>query len=100
MNRHLAEVDVQVHEGGHPAVVLDGAGWYRSKDLEIPNGVSLLRHPPLSPELNWMGKVFGHLKSNKLANRLLDTVEDAREAVLEAWTEFAGPPDRIASIMN
>ncbi|MDE0531972.1 MAG: transposase [Albidovulum sp.] len=66
---------------------LIAAGWRRSKDLEIPKGVSLLRLPPYSPELNSMENVFGHLKSSKLANRLFD-----------AWTEFAGQPDRIASI--
>ncbi|MDE0113346.1 MAG: hypothetical protein OXI87_15055 [Albidovulum sp.] len=47
-----------------------------------------------------MGNIFGHLKSNKPANRLFDTVEDVRETVLEAWTEFAWQPDQIASIMT
>ncbi|MDE0306947.1 MAG: IS630 family transposase [Albidovulum sp.] len=100
MNRHLADIAGKVQEGGHAVVVLDGAGWHRSKDLEIPKGVSLLRLPPYSPGLNSMENVFGHLKSGKLANRLFDTVEDVREAMLEAWTEFAGQPDRIASIMT
>lgn len=100
MNLHLAEISRQVREGGHAVVVLDGAGWHRSKDLEIPKDVSLLRLPPYSPEPDSMDSVFGYLKSNKLANRLFDTAEDVREAVPGAWTEFAEQPDRIASIMT
>ena len=97
MNLHLAEISGQVQERGHAVVVPGGAGRRRSKDLEIPKNVSLLRLPPHSPELNSMDSAFGYLKSGKLANRLFDTAEGVREAVPGAWTEFAGQPDRVAS---
>ena len=38
-----------------------------------------------------MENVFDYLKSNFLANRLFPTVEDARNAVLQAWTYRAYP---------
>ncbi|MDE0305335.1 MAG: transposase [Albidovulum sp.] len=100
MNCHFADIAGEVQKGGHAVVVLDGAGWHRSTDLEIPKGVSLLRLPHYSPELNSMENVFGHFKSNKLANRLYDIAEAVREAVLEAWTEIAGQSERIASVMT
>ena len=100
MNRHLAEIAAKVQPGGHAIVILDGAGWHRSKALEIPPELSLLRLPPYSPELNSMENVFDYLKSNFLANRLFPTVEDARNAVLQAWTYFSEQPALITSIMS
>ena len=100
MNRHLAEIAAKVRPGGHAIVILDGAGWHRSKALEIPAELSLLRLPPYSPELNSMENVFDYLKSNFLANRLFPTVKDARNAVLHAWTYFSEQPALITSIMS
>jgi transposase len=33
------------------ALVLDGAGWHTSHTLRIPDGIDLVRLPPISPEL-------------------------------------------------
>ncbi len=33
-------------------LVLDGAGWHKSKDLLIPDNMTLVFLPPYSPELN------------------------------------------------
>jgi transposase len=35
----------------HVILVLDGAGWHVSKDLEVPEGVELMFLPPYSPEI-------------------------------------------------
>ena len=48
MNEHLASASVR--PGNHCVLVLDGAGWHKSKELEIPENITLL--PPYSPELN------------------------------------------------
>ena len=37
---------MELPEGKHAVMVLDGAGWHKSKDLEIPSNVSLLRCRP------------------------------------------------------
>ena len=100
MNRHLAEISDQVQPGGHAVIILDGAGWHRSNDLVIPANLSLVRLPPYSPELNSMENVFNYLKSNFPGQHALSTVEDARNAVLGAWTRFAKQPALVASIMS
>ena len=68
MNRHLLDIAAKVPDGRHALVVLDGAGWHRSKALEIPANVTLLRLPPYSPELNPVKIVFQFLKSRHFAN--------------------------------
>ena len=95
--RYLSDA---VELGSHAVVVLDGAGWHKSKDLDIPSNLSLLHLPPYSPELNPMENVFEYLKSNHLANRVFRLVEDVFIGVKMAWLEFEDAPDLIKSITS
>ena len=98
MNRHLLDISRAVKPGCHAVVILDGAGWHRSKDLEVPDNVTLLRLPPYSPELNPIENLFAFLKSNYLANRVFATVDDVHAAIADAWNALLSDPDRISSI--
>ena len=98
MNRHPRDISAAVAPGRHAVVILDGAGWHRSKDLEIPDNVTLLRLPPYSPELNPAENLFAFLKSNYLANRVFATVDDVYTAIADAWNALLSDPDRISSI--
>ena len=98
MNRHLGDISAAVEPGSHAVVVLDGAGWHKSRDLDIPTNLSLLHLAPYSPELNPMENVFEYLKSNHLANRVFKLVEDVCTGVKMAWLAFENNPDLIKSI--
>ena len=100
MNRHLADISEAVAPGAFGLVVLDGAGWHRSKALEIPSNLALLHLPPYSPELNPMETVFAYLRSNFLSNRVFETVEDVRAGMAQAWEKFAADSALIKSIMK
>ena len=100
MNCHLADISAVVPTGRHAVLVLDGAGWHRSNDLEIPANISLLYLPPYSPELNPMENVFAFLKGNFLANRVFPTADDVRSAITSAWYRFVSDPDHIKSITS
>ncbi len=45
-----------------------------------------------------MENVFEFLKSNQLANRVFETVEDVTLAVRRAWLDFVEDQERIQSI--
>ena len=98
MNRHLLDISAAVPQGRHALVVLDGAGWHRSKELECPDNVSMLRLPPYSPELNPVETVFQFLKARHFANQVFETAEEVKEKVAMVWKGFAASPDRIRSI--
>ena len=100
MNRHLGDISAAVEPGNHAVVVVDGTGWHKSRDLDIPSNLSLLHLPPYSPELNPMENVFEYLKSNHLANRVFRLVEDVLIGVKMAWLEFEDVPDLIKSITS
>ncbi len=58
LNHHLAEVEKAVTPGAHAVLILDGAGWHTSKDLNIPDNISLLKLPAYAPELNPVENVW------------------------------------------
>lgn len=51
MSRFLTQAS-QAHQNEFIVMVLDGASSHKSKELKIPNNVSLILLPPYSPELN------------------------------------------------
>ena len=87
--RHLREIGEQVSAGKHALVVLDGAGWHRSRELEIPDNVSLPRLPPCSPEPDAAETPFSVLKHRHFANRVFESAEHVRKTVEEVWNGFA-----------
>ncbi len=100
MNRHLQDVSSTLPEGKHALMVLDGAGWHRSKDLDldIPANVSLLRLPPYSPELNSTETLFSVLKHRRFANRVFESAEHVRKTVTDVWDTFSHNSEEIIQI--
>jgi transposase len=66
------------------AIIMDGAGWHRSKGLKIPKNIDIFLLPPYSPELNPVERFWKYLKKNVLHNRLFETLESL-EASLEIF---------------
>jgi transposase len=57
------------------AIIMDGAGWHRSKDVKVPKNMDIFPLPPYSPELNPVERFWRYLKQNVLHNRLSKTLE-------------------------
>ncbi len=51
MNLFLLELS-QTYKDDKLTLVLDGAGWHKSKKLIIPANIHIIHLPPYSPELN------------------------------------------------
>ncbi len=98
MSRHLRDVGRELPEGKHAVMVLDGAGWHRSKNLKIPSNVSLLRLPPHSPELNPIETLFSVLKHRYFANRVFESAEHVRTTVTDVWNTFIHKTEEIMRI--
>ena len=84
----------------HIILVLDGAGSHRSKNLQVPNNISLLPLPPYSPELNPVENFWKMLKKQGFYNRSfasLDEVENQLELQLKY---FYDNPNLVQSIVG
>ena len=100
MQVHLEEIAQNVSEGKHAVVVLDKAGWHVSKDLKIPENISLLALPPYSPELNPQEQVGRQMKHNDLANRGFKNYPEVVKACSAAWNRIVNSPGTIRSLCS
>ena len=100
MQYHLEEIAYHVEEGKHAVVILDNAGWHISKELNIPNNISLLSLPPYSPELNPQEQVGRQMKHNDLANRTFKNYSDIVTACSDAWNKITHSSGSIRSLCS
>ena len=83
-NLALETFAAQIEAGADKQIllVLDGAGWHRSKDLVVPEGIHLEILPPYSPEIQPAERLW-RLADEPLANQAFDEL-DQLEEILES----------------
>ncbi len=78
-------------------LVLDSAPSHTSKEIELPENVSLLSLPSYSPELNPVERWFQEFRRT-LANRIFETIESLQEALTQALEPYWEEPARLRSL--
>jgi transposase len=96
MNAFLEVLSGTVAQDEHIVLVMDNAGWHRSKDLKMPSNITPLFLPPYSPELNPIERLWAYLKSHFLSNRVFADYAALLDAGCDAWTSLTA--DLIRSI--
>ena len=56
----------------HAVLIMDQAGWHKSKTLELPENITILLLPSYSPELSPTENFWHYLRSHYLSNRAYD----------------------------
>ena len=74
--------------------------WLRSRDLAVPDNLTLAFLPPYSPELNVIERVWLYLKERYLLHRVWPDYGDILDAVCEAWNKLIDEPGRIRSLTS
>jgi transposase len=82
MNLYLQELSKQFADQ-RIALIMDQAGWHKSKELVIPDNICILYLPPYSPELNPVERLWLHIKQNILNNKIYDKIESLEDALCE-----------------
>lgn len=77
-------------------IVMDGAGWHKSKKLIVPESMSLIYLPPYTPELNPVERFWLQLKRITIRNKIYDTLQQLEQAVCDSLNSF--PSSEIAQI--
>jgi transposase len=96
MNAFLGILDRERKRDEHFVLIMDQAGWHKSRDLKLPEGITALLLPPYSPELNPVENLWHYLRSHYLSNRSYDDYEALVAAGTEAYRKLT--PDVIKSI--
>ena len=98
MNTFLAGFSATRAADEHALMVMDGAGWHRSGELDVPDNVSLVILPAYSPELNPIERVWLYLRERHLSHRLLDSYDDIVNACCTAWNKLTA--QRLQSLTS
>ena len=83
MNAFLRILDHERTPGEQFVLIMDQAGWHKSRGLTLPEGITVLLLPPYSPELNPVENLWHYLRSHYLSNRVYADYD----ALLDAGTD-------------
>lgn len=62
-------------------LVMDGAGWHKAKNLQVPDNIEIIIMPPYSPELNPVERFWQQIKQNTIKNQIYKNIKELKNAV-------------------
>ena len=80
MNVYLNELS-KAYQDKTLMIIMDQAGWHKSKTLIVPENIHIEYLPPYSPELNPVEKLWLWLRRHVCRNRLFKSEEELIEAL-------------------
>lgn len=81
-------------------MLVDGAGWHKSKDLKIPENVRFIEQPSHSPELNPAEHIWEEIRENATHNEAFKSLDELQDKLCEALTDLHDNPERLRSMTN
>jgi transposase len=98
INIFLQQFSKQLADDVHAVLIWDQAGFHRSKELIVPDNISIIELPAYSPELNPTENLWQYFRGHYWSNRSYDGYDDLRQAAVEAWQKSALNPEIIKSV--
>jgi transposase len=98
VNEFLAQFARTIPADEHAVMLWDGAGFHGSKQLRVPDNVTVVTLPAYSPELNPIENLWHYLKSHYWSNRVYDDYDALEEAAVAAWRKAALDADLMKSV--
>lgn len=80
MNLFLAKLSEEF-AGDELMIVMDGAGWHKSRELDVPKNIKIIYLPPYSPELNPVERLWLYIKRAVLKNKIYESLDELESAV-------------------
>jgi len=74
MNLYLEQMSI-AYENEEIVIIMDQAGWHKSKDLIVPDNIDIIYLPPYSPELNPIERLWKYLKTNYIHNHVFASLK-------------------------
>ena len=74
---------------------VDGAGWHKSKALQIPENIRLIYPPAYSPELNPVEHIWDDIREKEFTNRVFDSIESVMDTLCVGINRLIGKPEYL-----
>jgi transposase len=97
MNEFLVEIASR-YPDENIVMVVDGAGWHKSKRFAMPVNLKLLFLPPYSPELNPQEHIWEELREKSFYNMTFDTLDLLEDHLVESLKALETQRDLMKSI--
>jgi transposase len=98
VNEFLRQFAQTIPTDEHAVMLWDGAGFHASKQLRIPDNLTVVTLPAYSPELNPIENLWHYLKSHCWSNRAYDDYDALEQAAVEAWRKAALDADLMKTV--
>ncbi len=82
MNAFLKEMSKEIGES-EAVVVMDGAGWHKSKNLIVPKNIIIKLLPPYCPELNPVERLWLYIKQNTIRNKIYESITSLEDVICD-----------------
>lgn len=96
MAAFLGVLSREVDPGDFVVLIMDQAGWHKSRALRVPDNIVILFLPPKSPEINPVERLWHYMRSHYLSNRAYDDYNHIRDATGEAYRALT--PEVLRSV--
>jgi transposase len=87
LNMFLAEMSKALGDK-EVIMVIDGASWHKSQDLQVPPNIQIVYLPPYSPELNPVERLWQYIKSNTIKNKVYENLNVLEETICNFIKNF------------
>lgn len=81
MQIYLNELS-SANTGKKTILIMDQAGWHKSRRLQVPDNIEIWFLPPYSPELNPVERLWKQMKQEVIHNRIYDSLNQIEEAIV------------------
>jgi transposase len=98
INIYLRQFSRELDGDVHAVLVWDQAGFHTSRQLDIPENITIVPLPAYSPELNPVENLCQYLRSHHWSNRAYSCYDDLRIAAVDAWQKAALDREIIKSV--
>jgi len=79
-------------------MIVDGAGWHKKADFQIPDNLRLLFLPPYSPELNPQEHLWDELREKYFHNRVFDSLDALEDHLIVGLRHLEADHEKVKSI--
>lgn len=97
MNVFLEEISKEIGES-EAVIIMDGAGWHKSKDLVTPKNITIKLLPPYCPELNPVERLWLYIKQNTIRNKIYENITALEDVICDFIKNLK--TDEIKQICN
>jgi hypothetical protein len=97
MGGFLSQVSA-AHPDEFIIMVVDGASSHKSKDLNLPENIHLIRLPPYSPELNPQEHIWDELREKEFPNRVFNDMSGVLQQLEKGLNRISADHSLIKGI--